>query len=99
MAKVKGKKPTVRVSPDLEVIHVSGGIGVGIDFDGISIVPLMTTIKVGEFEGAKPPIEPVIKYFISLPPHVAKLLVGMLDSAVKDYEKRYGEIRMPPEEE
>ena len=91
---------TVRVSPDLEIVYVHGGVGIGVDVDGITIFPFVSMPKAGEVRTKKGfPTEFVIKYMILLPPHVAKRLVDMLSNAVEEYEKRYGKIPSPPEGE
>lgn len=100
MVEEEEKEPTVRVSPDLEIIYVSGGIGIGVDIDGIMMAPYISTFKAGEMEISEkgPPIEFVIKHLMILPPFSAKLLVGLLDRAVKHYEQMYGKIPAPPSE-
>lgn len=101
MVEEKEGKLSLRVSPDLEIIHVTGGLGVTIDIDGIMIYPCQSRLKAGEIDAMReePPTELLIKYLIMLPPHGAKVLVGALTSAVKEYEKTFGKIPMPPSEQ
>ena len=92
------EKAPIKVSDDLEVIYASGGFGVGVDIDGLIIIPFLTTIKAGEVEIAEegPPMETSVKHLIMVPPQSAKILNRLLSNAVKEYEKRYGKIPMPP---
>lgn len=96
MVEEEEEEVTIRISPDLEIIYATGGVGVGVDFDGIMLLPFTTTLKAGEWKGrAEPEAEAIIKHLIMLSPHAAKIVSDILVEAVKEYERRYGKIKMP----
>jgi len=92
--KRKARFTSMTISPNLQTVHVSGSIGVYMDFDGIQILPFMDSVKMGKKGTPETGLE--AKHLLCLQPHAAKILTDLLTEAIQTYEKEYGKIRMPP---